>query len=39
VPADQKWYRNFIVGSVVAQALEGLKLKYPKPKLSDVTVE
>jgi polyphosphate kinase 2 PPK2 len=39
VPADQKWYRNFIVGSVVAQALEELKLKYPKPKLSDVTVE
>jgi PPK2 family polyphosphate:nucleotide phosphotransferase len=39
VPADQKWYRNYVVGSVVAQALEDMKLKYPKVDLSDVTVE
>lgn len=30
VPADNKPYRNLIVGSVLVEALEGLKLKYPK---------
>jgi PPK2 family polyphosphate:nucleotide phosphotransferase len=39
VPADQKWYRNYVVGSVVAGALQDLNLKYPEPDLSDVTVE
>jgi PPK2 family polyphosphate:nucleotide phosphotransferase len=38
VPANQKWYRNYIVGSVIADALERLDLKYPKIDLSGITV-
>jgi len=32
VPADRKWYRDFVVARTVADALEKLKLKWPKPK-------
>jgi PPK2 family polyphosphate:nucleotide phosphotransferase len=39
VPADHKWYRNYIVGTVVTDALERLHLKYPDPDLSDVVIE
>jgi PPK2 family polyphosphate:nucleotide phosphotransferase len=39
VPANQKWYRNYVVGSVIADALESLDLKYPEPDLSGVVVE
>jgi polyphosphate kinase 2 (PPK2 family) len=39
VPANQKWYRNYVVGSIIADALESLDLKYPEPDLSDVVVE
>jgi PPK2 family polyphosphate:nucleotide phosphotransferase len=39
VPANQKWYRNYVVGAVIANALESLDLKYPEPDLSGVVVE
>ena len=39
VPANQKWYRNHLVGAVVAETLDKLRLKYPKCDLSDVVVE
>jgi PPK2 family polyphosphate:nucleotide phosphotransferase len=39
VPANQKWYRNYVVGAVIADALENLNLKYPQPDLSGVVVE
>ena len=39
VPANQKWYRNYVVGSIVAETLDQLKLKYPKCNLSNVKVE
>ena len=39
VPANQKWYRNYVVGSVVADALEGLHLTYPKVDLSGIVVK
>jgi PPK2 family polyphosphate:nucleotide phosphotransferase len=39
VPANQKWYRNFVVGSVVVAALEGLHMKYPEIDLSNIVVE
>jgi polyphosphate kinase 2 (PPK2 family) len=39
VPANQKWYRNYVVSSIVADALKRLKMKYPQPDLSNVTVE
>jgi polyphosphate kinase 2 (PPK2 family) len=39
VPANQKWYRDFVVGSVLAAELERLGMKYPEPDLSDVVVK
>lgn len=30
VPANQKWYRNYVVGSLIVDALERLHMKYPK---------
>ena len=39
VPANQKWYRNYVVSSVVADALKRLKMKYPQPDLSGVVVK
>ena len=39
VPANQKWYRNHLVGSIVADTLDKLRLKYPKCDLSNVVVE
>src|SRR5579859_6790406 len=33
VPADHKWYRDYVVARTVANALEKLKMKWPKPKL------
>lgn len=39
VPANQKWYRNYIVGTILIDALKRLKMKYPQPDLSGVVVE
>jgi PPK2 family polyphosphate:nucleotide phosphotransferase len=39
VPANQKWYRNYIVGSVVVDALERLDMKYPEPDLSNIVIK
>jgi PPK2 family polyphosphate:nucleotide phosphotransferase len=39
VPANQKWYRNYVVGSIVAETLDKLKLRYPKCDLSNLKVE
>lgn len=39
VPANQKWYRNYVVSSIVVDALKRLKMKYPQPDLSNVVVE
>lgn len=41
VPADHKWYRDYVVSKTVCQALENLKMKWPKPKqdLSSVKVK
>ena len=32
VPADRKWYRDYVVSRVVLNALEKLKLKWPAPR-------
>jgi PPK2 family polyphosphate:nucleotide phosphotransferase len=32
VPADRKWYRDFVIARTVVDALEQLKLKWPKPR-------
>ena len=41
VPADHKWYRNLIVGSVLIDTLEGLRMSYPKPEkgLEEIVIE
>ena len=31
VPADRNWYRDYVVAETVARAVDGLKLKWPKP--------
>jgi PPK2 family polyphosphate:nucleotide phosphotransferase len=32
IPADRKWYRNLVVGQIVVQTLEDLKMSYPSPE-------
>jgi PPK2 family polyphosphate:nucleotide phosphotransferase len=39
IPANAKWYRNYVVGSILVKALEKLDMKYPKPDLSGVKIE
>jgi PPK2 family polyphosphate:nucleotide phosphotransferase len=33
VPADRKWYRDYVIAKTVAKAMEGMKLRWPKPKM------
>lgn len=33
VPADNKWYRDYLISGVVVEALEKLKMSWPKPRL------
>jgi PPK2 family polyphosphate:nucleotide phosphotransferase len=39
VPANQKWYRNYVVGLIVADALDRLHMRYPEPDLSGIVVK
>jgi PPK2 family polyphosphate:nucleotide phosphotransferase len=41
VPANHKWYRNFVVATIIVQTLEGLGMQYPQPEddLSGVVIE
>jgi PPK2 family polyphosphate:nucleotide phosphotransferase len=39
IPANKKWYRNHLVGSILAQTLGRLGLKYPDCNLSQVVIE
>ena len=39
VPANKKWYRNYVVGSVLVDALRTLKMKYPRPDFSKVVLD
>jgi PPK2 family polyphosphate:nucleotide phosphotransferase len=32
VPANKKWYRNFVITRKIVETLEGMGLKYPEPK-------
>jgi PPK2 family polyphosphate:nucleotide phosphotransferase len=32
IPADRKWYRDYVIAKTVLKALEGMNLKWPKPK-------
>jgi PPK2 family polyphosphate:nucleotide phosphotransferase len=31
VPANRKWYRNLVVGTVITETLAGLDIQYPEP--------
>jgi len=31
IPSNKKWFRNLAVSQIIVEALESLKLKYPKP--------
>ncbi len=33
VPANHKWFRDYVIAKTVVSALEKLKMKWPKPKL------
>jgi PPK2 family polyphosphate:nucleotide phosphotransferase len=33
VPSDKKWYRNRVISQIVADTLEGMDLKTPKPQV------
>jgi PPK2 family polyphosphate:nucleotide phosphotransferase len=41
VPANRKWFRDLLVGSVLVEALERLGMDWPRPEepLDDLTVE
>jgi PPK2 family polyphosphate:nucleotide phosphotransferase len=32
VPANKKWYRNLVVGTVLVETLEGLGMRHPEPQ-------
>jgi PPK2 family polyphosphate:nucleotide phosphotransferase len=34
VPANRKWYRNWVVASTIVRTLEKLKMEYPEPDVS-----
>jgi PPK2 family polyphosphate:nucleotide phosphotransferase len=33
VPSNHKWFRNLVVSQIVVELLEGLKMKFPPPKV------
>ncbi len=39
VPANKKWFRNYVVAKTIVGALEDLDMKYPKPDLSGVSID
>jgi polyphosphate kinase 2 (PPK2 family) len=41
VPANSKWFRNWVVAQVLIKTLDNMKLKYPQPKIdiSKLSVE
>lgn len=41
VPADKKWWRDYVISSAVVEAMEALAMEYPKPvaDLSQVVIK
>jgi len=33
IPSDHKWYRNLAISTILVEALDSLKLKYPEPTM------
>jgi PPK2 family polyphosphate:nucleotide phosphotransferase len=39
IPADHKWFRNYLVAELIVRALEDMKLKYPPPMIDVSNIE
>ena len=39
VPADKKWFRNYVVARTIVDTLEGFDMKYPQPDLKAETID
>ncbi|MGI4853217.1 MAG: polyphosphate kinase 2 family protein [Janthinobacterium lividum] len=39
IPADEKWYRNVAISGIIADTLEGMKLKYPTSTIDVSTLK
>ena len=39
VPADKKWFRNYVVAKTIVKTLEEFDMKYPEPDLKAETIE
>jgi PPK2 family polyphosphate:nucleotide phosphotransferase len=39
IPANQKWYRNHLIGSILVETLDRMNLEYPKCQTAGVVVE
>jgi len=40
IPANHKWYRNYVIASILVETLDGLRMDYPTPSedLSNVVI-
>ncbi|MDY7075321.1 MAG: polyphosphate kinase 2 family protein [Chloroflexota bacterium] len=38
VPANRKWYRNLVVGTVIVEMLKGLNMCYPEPAFDPAAI-
>ena len=38
VPANRKWYRNLVVGTVIIETLEALNMRYPEPEFDPAEI-
>jgi PPK2 family polyphosphate:nucleotide phosphotransferase len=38
VPANRKWYRNLVVGTVITETLDGLDMRYPEPDFDPAAI-
>jgi PPK2 family polyphosphate:nucleotide phosphotransferase len=41
IPADRKWYRNYLIASILVDTLKGLDMRYPQPvdDISGIVIE
>jgi PPK2 family polyphosphate:nucleotide phosphotransferase len=39
IPAERRWYRNYLVTRILVSTIEGLELSYPKPDYDPSTIE
>jgi len=39
IPANAKWYRNYLVASILRSTLKKLKMKYPQPDVANIVIE